>query len=191
MTRSAIGDMANPPKPPMAERTKEAKELGLTSLKRLQFSNIQKIHKELADHMMFLLSELNTKEIIRIIIDDVKKEKMSQSELEDILGACLSRLILLEEEKNLFLKYRNYVFDFLSQYQNLDTSKTNQGRKSPLYDEAEKVIHKTLSADGRLPTNSELEIGVKKSINSEKPDSVAYVLRTASKHLKKFKEKRE
>jgi len=188
MTRSAIGDMVDPPKPPKLETTKEAKALGLTALKRLEFTNIQNIHKELAEHMMFLLRVLNTEKIKKAIIDDVKNEKIPPSEIEEILGTCLSRLILLEEEKELFLKFSNYVFEFLKHYQNLDNSKTNQGRKSPLYGTAKEKIQKHLSDKNVLPSNSELESAVKIHINPDEPDSVEYATRTAGKHLKIFKE---
>ena len=188
MTRSAIGDMVNPPKPPSLETTKEAKALGLTALKRLEFSSIQNIHSELTEHMMFLLRELNTEEIKKIIIEDVKNEEIPPSELEEILGACLSKLILLEEEKKLFLKFSNYVFEFLRHYQNLDNSKTNQGRKSPLYGIAKEKIQEHLSDKNVLPSNSELQLAVQMYINSDEPDSVKYATRTASKHLKIFKE---
>ena len=136
---------------------------------------------------MFLLKELDTNEIKQLVIEDIQKEKIPQTELEQILGECLSKLVLLEEKNNLFYKFSKYIFDFLKNYSNLDKTPTNQGRKSPLYSNAKVAIEKSLLKNNRLPTNSELEFAVKSSVNPDEPDSVNYALRTASKHLKKVK----
>ncbi len=189
MTRSAIGDIVNPPKPPVKEKKEEPKISSLTERKRLEFTNIKNIHQELANHMIFILRELNTDEIQKVITNDVKKEKIPNTELEEILGKCLSKLVLLEEKNNLYQSFSMYVFEFLKKYSDIDKTPTKQGRKSPLYEKVEEIIEETLSTTGRLPTNSELERTVKKNLNPAEPDSVSYALRTASKHLKKFKEK--